>query len=73
MSVTVALFAMVWHAEAFVQENVLDVTLRVRYNMAKVWNMTRYYSLASVKRKEISKSIQVTCQCKAAAYNTVQK
>ena len=28
-------------------------------------------SLASVKRKEISKSIQVTCQCEAATYNTV--
>ena len=44
MSPTVTLFATVWHAEAFFQENVLDVTLRVRYNVAKVCNMTRYYS-----------------------------
>ena len=105
----------------------LDATLRVRYNTAKVCNMTQYYSersnrkivhdnlvlgpkahlhheptelreavdvgnkvtsqnniqkianivilqrvlLASVKRKKISKSIQVTCQCEAATYNTV--
>ena len=109
---------MVWHNEAFVQESMLDVTLRVQYNTAKACNMTQYYSyrtkgtftstdrvtgkllmweiklfhktayrklptllsfreycssssLASVKRKEISKSIQVTCQCEAATYNTV--
>ena len=29
--------------------------------------------VSCVKRKEISKSIQVTHHCKAAAYNTVQK
>ena len=38
------MFGSVWHAEAFVQESVLDVTLRVRYNTAKVCNMTRFYS-----------------------------
>ena len=50
ISVKVALFATVWHAEAFVQESVLDVTLRVRYNTAKVCNMTRYYSERSNRK-----------------------
>ena len=44
------MFATVWHAEAFAQESVLDVTLRVRYNMAKVCNMTQYYSEMSNRK-----------------------
>ena len=44
------MFATVWHAEAFVQESVLDVTLRVRYNTAKVCNMTRFYSERSYRK-----------------------
>ena len=44
------MFATVWHAEAFIQESVLDVTLRVRYNMAKVCNMTRFYSERSYRK-----------------------